>query len=104
MWTRNYQAANPEQSTVVVFVTDGEPNGCAEDWDEIAALAADALGAAGVLTFAVGLTDPNGQGVNVQSMNQLAAAGGTDEAYFVTDGAGSSADLLATLNAIRAAL
>jgi hypothetical protein len=103
-WATAYRAANPDQTTVVVLVTDGEPNGCDEDWDEISSLAVDALSAAGVLTFAVGLTDPNGAGVSVDDMNQLAAAGGTDQAYFVSDGAGAGADLLATLNAIRAGL
>jgi hypothetical protein len=41
--------------------------GCEEAWDEISLLAIDALATAGVLTFAVGLTDPNGQGLSVDS-------------------------------------
>jgi hypothetical protein len=34
-------------------------------------------------------------------MNELAEAGGTTEAFFVSDGATAAADLLRTLNAIR---
>jgi uncharacterized protein YegL len=103
-WATSYQATEPDETTVVVFVTDGEPNGCNEDWDDITDLSADALTTANVRTFAVGLTDQNGVGVNQGDLNRLAEAGGTEQAYVVADGANASLDLLATLNAIRGRL
>jgi hypothetical protein len=95
-WAKVYQAAHPEQKTVVVFVTDGEANGCNEDPADIAALAADALATAGINTYAIGLT-----GASEADMNLLAQAGGTMMSYFIDDSANATADLLAALNAIR---
>jgi hypothetical protein len=103
-WSVVYRAQHPDETNVVVFVTDGEPNGCAETWADIQQLAADALAAANVRTFAVGLTDMNGTGVSQDDMNGLAVAGGTERAYFVSDGSTATADLLATLNAIRSGI
>lgn len=96
-----YQAENPEERTVLVFLTDGQPNGCVEDFDAISEIAAGALASSGVPTYAIGLTDSNGGGVNQDDMNRLAEAGGTVESFFVSDGATAAADLLRTLNAIR---
>jgi hypothetical protein len=56
LWTSAYQAQNPEERTVLVFLTDGEPNGCEEDFDIISQIAEDALAASGVPTYAIGLT------------------------------------------------
>ena len=101
-WATDYQTAHPEQKTVVVFVTDGEPaGGCTDDFDEIDQLAADALAAAGINTYVIGLADERGNGVNPGDMNGLAMAGGTEEAFFVNDGPTASEDLLETFNAIR---
>jgi hypothetical protein len=95
-WAKVYQTAHPEQKTVVIFVTDGEANGCNTDPDDIAQLAADALAEANINTYAIGLT-----GASEADMNQLAEAGGTMMSYFIDDGATATADLLAALNAIR---
>lgn len=100
-WATAYQAAHPEQKTVVVLVTDGSPNGCDEDFDHISALASDAVASSGVTTYAIGLADSNGNGVNPDNMNQLAKAGGTDQAFFINDGPTASAELLAAFDAIR---
>jgi hypothetical protein len=100
-WASAYQLEHAEQKTVVVFVTDGEPNGCNEDFDDISDLAADALDMAGVSTYAIGLADSMGNGVNQDDMNQLAAAGGTEEAFFINDGPTASAALIEAFNAIR---
>jgi hypothetical protein len=54
-----------------------------------------------VKTFAVGLTDAQGEGLNQDDMDSLAVAGGTERAYFIHDGATAAADLLAALNVIR---
>jgi hypothetical protein len=95
-WAMAYQALHTDQKTVVIFVTDGEANGCNENPQDIAQLAADALATSGVTTYAIGLT-----GASEDDMNLLAEAGGTMMSYFIDDGATASADLLAALNAIR---
>lgn len=95
-WATAYQAAHTDQRTVIVLVTDGEPNGCNTETDAIAQLAADAFTAAEIRTYAIGLA-----GIGENFMNAIAQAGGTEQAYFVSDGATATADLLAALNAIR---
>jgi hypothetical protein len=101
IWATAYQQANPDQRTIVVFVTDGEPNGCNEDFDDIADLAADALADAGVSTYMIGLTDVNGMGVNQDDMDQVADAGGTTQSFFVSDGVDATQQLIDTFNQIR---
>ncbi len=95
-WAIAHQMASPNEQTVVVLVTDGEPYGCDTSTNNIATLARDAYMNAGVLTYVIGLT-----GSSEQQLNQLAAAGGTDQAYFVADGSTATQDLLNALLAIR---
>ncbi len=66
------------RQTVVVLVTDGEPNGCNEDIGAISSLAADALSGGNVLTYAIGM-----EGSNLGQLDQIASAGGTDTAFVV---------------------
>jgi hypothetical protein len=96
-WASAYQTAHPypQQQTVVVFVTDGEPNGCEDDFDLISALAADAHAATGVTTYTIGLT-----GSNEADMEQVATAGNGDS-FFVDDGPTAAQDLVAALQAIQ---
>jgi hypothetical protein len=100
-WAVAYQAAHPESRTVVLFVTDGAPAGCDERIAYIAGLAQEALDGSAVATFAVGLLDEAGEGLNADFMNQIAEAGGTEAAFFIQDGPTSAEDLLAVLNEIR---
>jgi hypothetical protein len=79
---------------VVLLLTDGEPNGCEEDIDAIAAIAGAAY-ASDVLTFAVGL-----EGSNEQDMDAIATAGGTSQGFFI-GAANAEAELLAALEAIQ---
>lgn len=58
-WARSYAPMHTDQNTVVVFLTDGEPNGCNEDFKDISALAATALMSSGVTTYAIGLKGSN---------------------------------------------
>jgi hypothetical protein len=95
-WALAHQAAQPEGQTVVVLVTDGEPYGCDTNPDNIAELASDAYAEAGILTYVIGLT-----GASETQLNQLAVAGGTDQAYFVADGNTATQGLLEALLAIR---
>jgi hypothetical protein len=96
-WASAYQSAHPypAQQTVVVFVTDGEPNGCEDDFDLISLLASDAYAATGVTTYTIGLT-----GSNEADMQQVAAAGNGDS-FFVNDGPMAAQDLVAALQAIQ---
>jgi hypothetical protein len=98
-WASAQHTKTPGENTVVVLVTDGEPNGCDEDIGNIAQLAADALAADGTRTYAIGLT-----GSQEADMNQIAMAGGTDQGIFVADGANTTQDLLQALGAIRGAI
>lgn len=95
-WATAYQMAHPEGQAVVVLVTDGEPYGCDTNIDHISQLAEDANMSAGVLTYVVGLT-----GSSEDGLNQIARSGGTDMAYFVSDGNGATDQLLQTLISIK---
>lgn len=94
-WAADYQKAHPAEKTVVVLVTDGEPNGCDENVSHIAKLAAVTKSANGVLTYAVGLA-----GSNTSTINAIAVAGGTTQGFFIGNG-NASAELLAALKAIQ---
>ncbi|MDH5672457.1 MAG: VWA domain-containing protein [Myxococcales bacterium] len=95
-WAGAHQASFPDENTVVIFVTDGEPNGCDENFDNIATLAANALSSSGVHTYAIGL-----EGSSEAQMNQLAQAGGTGDGIFIGNSANAEQELLDALNAIR---
>jgi hypothetical protein len=98
-WAMGYQAAHPrpEQQTVVVLVTDGEPTSCDENVTNIANMAAAALMTSGVRTYTVGLSDST---TGLDFLTQIATAGG-GQAFFVTDGPTSAAELIAALKAIQ---
>jgi hypothetical protein len=84
--------------TVVVLVTDGEPNGCPpEDTASIAQLASDARTNADVFTYTIGM-----DGANVAQLDDIAVAGGTGEA-FVVGGNTIHNDLIAAFEAIGTA-
>lgn len=91
----NAQQAEGAEVTVIVFVTDGEPNGCDENIDHIAKHAADAYSAAKVQTFAVGLA-----GSNEGDMAKIAVAGNTMTPFLIGNG-NAEADLAAALKEIQ---
>lgn len=95
-WAMAHQTANPNERTVVVFVTDGQPNGCNENTADIAALAETARTSSGVLTYAIGIS----AGVDDGIMDPIAVAGGTNEAIMIADGNAQSS-LLTALQNIR---
>lgn len=80
----------------MIFVTDGQPNGCDEDFNHISALSAAALAASGIPTYAIGL-----EGSSMAQMDQLAQAGGTMKGIFIGNSANAEQELLTALNAIR---
>jgi hypothetical protein len=77
-WAKNHKAQHPADAAVVVLVTDGAPNGCIESPSAIAAVAAEALASADILTYAIGL-----DGSHESTMNGIATAGGTGQAIFI---------------------
>ncbi|MES1184264.1 MAG: VWA domain-containing protein [Myxococcales bacterium] len=98
-WASAQHTKTPNENSVVVLVTDGQPNGCDENIGNIAKLAADALANDGTRTYAIGLT-----GSQEADMNQIAMAGGTTKGIFVADGANTTQDLLDALAGIRGAI
>ncbi len=83
-----HQDANPTHKVIVVFASDGDPNSCsfapgnppnADDIPTIAALAESALNYNGVRTYVIAI-----QGATVANLNQIALAGGTNQAIDVT--------------------
>lgn len=98
-WASTQHTKTPNENTVVVLVTDGEPNGCDENIGAIAQIAEDALDQDGTRTYAIGLT-----GSQEADMDRIAMAGGTTKGIFVADGANTTQDLLDALGAIRGAI
>ena len=84
------------EQAIVLLVTDGEPTTCDTDPTNINEIAAKALSGAGVLTFAVGLA-----GSNQATMNAIAQAGGTGQAFMIANGMAAQ-DLLGALKQIQA--
>lgn len=91
---RQWSLDHPDSKGVILLVTDGEPDsGCAGD--DVAAVAADGLaGAPSIPTYVLGLG-------NIASLNAVAQAGGTGQAFVVSDPAASGAAVIEQLNAIR---
>ena len=90
-----WQAAHPEMNTFVVFMTDGQPNGCSSTVKNAAAAAASGVaGTPSIKTYVLGV------GPSTGNLDAIAVAGGTGpKAYLVTTG--GAAALTAALNAIK---
>lgn len=95
-WSAAYLAEHPTHKVVVILVTDGEPNGCEEDINAIANIAASGL-LDDVVTYTVGLV-----GSNEADLQQIAMNGG-GSGFFVGNG-NTEAELLAALQAIQGEL
>lgn len=93
-----YAAQHPSEKVVVVFVTDGQPNGCDQNIAHIAKIASDTLAAHQIATYAIGVL-----GSNQQTMDQIAVAGGTTAIMIGgTTGATTEQDLLTAFGDIKA--
>jgi len=94
-WGANTLATAPNEKAVVVLVTDGEPTDCNDSESYIVSLAQNAFANSKIYTFAIGL-----EGSKEQLMDDIAAAGGTTDGFFIgnTD---IQTDFLAALSAIR---
>lgn len=89
-----YAPNNPGEKTVGVLITDGLPNGCNENTSALAAIAAGMNGATPPAPlFTIGM-----QGADFAMLNQLAAAGGSQQSFDVSQGGAQA--FLAALQAI----
>lgn len=95
-WAIQWQATHPSEKVVVVLVTDGQPNGCDNNVNNIAAIAGNAFTTYGIRTYVIGII-----GVAQATVDQIAAAGGTTQAFYIGNG-NVAADLLAAFKAIQA--
>jgi hypothetical protein len=77
-----YKDQNPNHKVIMIFASDGDPNSCPgnqNDMATIAALAQSALNYNGVETYVIAIS-----GASVSNLDQIAAGGGTGKAYDVT--------------------
>jgi hypothetical protein len=96
-YATGWAAANPTHLTFIVFATDGEPTNCNPNSVQGTADAAAAAAAANpsVKTFVIGV------GPNLGSLNQIAQAGGTSQAYLVDTGGSATQQFIDALVEIR---
>ncbi|NUP10072.1 MAG: hypothetical protein HOW73_28820 [Polyangiaceae bacterium] len=93
---KEWAIQNPDHIVVHVFATDGEPGECDTDINNIAAIASEyANGEPRILTFVIGV------GPGLQNLNQIAAAGGTGQAYLIDTNADAEQQFIDALNEIR---
>ena len=93
--TTAYQDANPTHKVILVLATDGDPTSCAEtSIPPIAALAQSALNYNGVQTYVIAV-----QGSTLANLNQIAVAGGTSQAYDVTQNVAQFSQKMAEIRA-----
>jgi hypothetical protein len=94
-WAIDYSLANPLEQQAVLFITDGDPNGCNNNQAQITALAANAYNNYGVLTYVIGIV-----GATESFLDGIATAGGTGEAIMIGTG-NPQAELLAALKSVQ---
>jgi len=93
-----YAAEHPEYKVVLVLATDGAPSGCNSDLQSVSdAAAAGLAGTPSVQTYVIGVGD------NLDNLNAIATAGGTTQAFLVSD-ANVQQDLVTALTAIQGAV
>lgn len=95
-----WATAHPDQNVVVVYATDGYPQGCSNNTiDEAAKIAATAYGGAHqIRTYVLGV------GPNLTDLNAIAKSGGTDAAQLIDTGQDVTTQLTEKFNAIRSAV
>ncbi|MBV8756788.1 MAG: VWA domain-containing protein [Deltaproteobacteria bacterium] len=91
-----WKQAHPSDAVVAVLATDGDPSECDTSLPNIDAIAAAALaGTPSIMTFVIGV------GPSLTSLNGIAAAGGTMQAFLVDTGGNVNQQFLDAMNAIR---
>lgn len=98
-YVKSWATAHPNDRTILVLATDGDPSGCTNNTVQSIStdLVAPALaGNPSIMTFVVGV------GSSLTSLNQIAASGGTQQAFIVdTAGADPGGQFLAAMKAIE---
>ena len=102
-----WAAQHTDHVVIAVLATDGQPTECVTDLGDISAIAGAALGdSPSVATFAIGVFAPDDLPSGPDALDQIAAAGGTGQA-FVIDTSDPTQDVqtafLAALDTIRGA-
>lgn len=93
-----HAAQNPDRKAIIVLATDGNPNDCSSNTQNVAQVAAGAFnGNPSVATFVIGI---NNSGVNVSGLHSIAQSGGTGQALIV-DPNNAGAEFLAAIEAIQ---
>lgn len=91
-----WKQSHPGDEVVAVLATDGDPGECDTSLPNINAIAATALaGTPSIMTFVIGV------GPSLSSLNGIAAAGGTTQAFLVDTGGNVNQQFLDAMNAIR---
>jgi hypothetical protein len=91
-----WKTSHPNDAVIAVLATDGDPSECDTSLANIDAIAATALAATpSVMTFVIGV------GPSLTSLNGIAAAGGTTQAFLVDTGGNVIQQFLDAMNAIR---
>lgn len=100
---RAWALEHPDRQVVTVFATDGLPTECTpQEGPEIAQLAADAnSGDVPVRTFVIGVFGSADLGNGRALLDELASAGGSEQAFVINTGADVGAEFLQALNQIR---
>jgi hypothetical protein len=96
-YVQTWANEHPGRRVVVVLATDGEPAGClGNSPNEVASIAAAALnGPSQIKTFVIGV------GRSLDSLNLVAAAGGTTQAFLTDTGSNLVSELADALGRIR---
>jgi hypothetical protein len=90
-----WQSAHPDQSTFVIFMTDGQPNGCNSTVaNAAAAAAAGVAGTPSIRTYVLGV------GPQVGNLDAIAVGGGTGPSAYLVATGGADA-LTAALDLIK---
>lgn len=100
-YAHDWAIAHPDKKTIVVLATDGDPTSCTQNAvQDVANVAANALAATpSVQTFVIGV------GSSLTSLNSIAAAGGTNQAFIVDATTGDpTQQFLDALNQIRSSV
>lgn len=96
-YAASWATAHPDRKVAVVYSTDGYPKGCTGNTIDAAAMVAQMALAAkpSIPTYVLGV------GPNLTSLNQIAVAGGTTQAYLVDTGQDVATQLEMALGNIR---
>ncbi|HEX4447349.1 MAG TPA: vWA domain-containing protein, partial [Polyangiaceae bacterium] len=94
-----WSKAHPGDAVIVVLATDGDPDACTSSANPVADVAAAAAagvsGTPKILTFVIGV------GTDTANLNQIAAGGGTGNAFIVDTNMNINQQFLDALNKIR---